>query len=140
FGVQEAQSLLESLEPGAPALVKEALAKVPLPLLTDVLKKLVREEVSIRNLRAILEALVSPLTEGDADALAERCRQALHRSLSHRHAPQGLLYAYLLDPAVETALRDGGPRGHALDPEKIGGVLEGVKRIVSSGRAVVLTA
>jgi len=138
FGVQEAQSLLESFEPGAPALVKEALAKVPLPLLTDVLKKLVREEVSIRNLRAILEALVSPLTEGDADALAERCRQALHRSLSHRHAPNGLLYAYLLDPAVEAVLREGGPKGLALDPEKVSAILEGIKRLASSGGKVVL--
>ncbi|HYV43649.1 MAG TPA: flagellar biosynthesis protein FlhA [Myxococcaceae bacterium] len=138
FGVQEAQSLLESFEPGAPALVKEALAKVPLPLLTDVLRKLVREEVSIRNLRAILEALVSPLTEGDADALAERCRQALHRSLSHRHAPNGLLYAYLLDPAVEAVLREGGPKGLALDPEKVSAILEAVKRLASSGGKVVL--
>ncbi|HEY8207908.1 MAG TPA: flagellar biosynthesis protein FlhA [Myxococcaceae bacterium] len=140
FGVQEAQALLEAFEPGAPALVKEALAKVPLPLLTDVLKKLVREEVSIRNLRAILEALVSPLTEGDAEALAERCRQALHRALSHRHAPNGLLYAYLLDPTVEAALRDGGPKGMALDPEKVSAILEGIKRLTSSGKVVILTA
>jgi type III secretion protein V len=140
FGVQEAQALLESFEPGAPALVKEALSKVPLPLLTDVLKKLVREEVSIRNLRAILEALVSPLTEGDAEALAERCRQALHRSLSHRYAPNGLLYAYLLDPAVEAMLREGGPKGLALDPEKVSAILEAVKKLASSGRVVLLTA
>ena len=140
FGVQEAQSLLELFEPNAPALVKEALAKVPLPLLTDVLKKLVREEVSIRNLRAILEALVSPLTEGDADALADRCRQALHRALSHRHAPHGLLYAYLLDPAVEAALRDGGPRGAALDPEKVSAILEAIQRLGASGKVVILAA
>jgi len=138
FGVQETQSLLESFEPGAPALVKEALAKVPLPLLADVLRKLVREEVSIRNLRAILEALVSPLTEGDADALAERCRQALHRSLSHRYAPHGLLYAYLLDPAVEAVLREGGPKGHALDPEKVSAILDAIKRLAASGGKVVL--
>ena len=140
FGVQEAQSLLEAFEPGAPALVRESLGKVPLPLLTDVLRKLVREEVSIRNLRVILEALVSPLTEGDADALAERCRQALHRALSHRHAPNGLLYAYLLDPAVEAVLRDGGPKGLALDPEKVSAILEAVKRLSGSGKVVILTA
>ncbi|HVE86415.1 MAG TPA: flagellar biosynthesis protein FlhA [Myxococcales bacterium] len=140
FGVQELQALLESFEPVAPALVKEALAKVPLPLLADVLRKLVREEVSIRNLRAILEALVSPLTEGDADALAEKCRQALHRALSHRHAPNGLLYAYLLDPAVEAVLREGGPKGLALDPEKVSAILESIRRLCASGKVVLLTA
>src|SRR6185436_21027759 len=106
----------------------------------EVLKKLVREEVSIRNMRAILEALVSPSTEGDADALADRCRQALHRSLTHRYAPSGMLYAHLLDPAIEAALRDGGPRGSALDPDKVAAILEGLKRVASGGRAVVLAA
>jgi type III secretion protein V len=140
FGIQELQALLDALEPTAPALVKEVLAKVPLPLLTEVLRKLVEEEVSIRNLRVILEALVSPATEGDAAALAERCRQALHRSLTHRVAPGGLLYAYLLDPSVEAALREGGPRGLALDPEKVTAILEAVKRVATGGRVVVLTA
>src|SRR5207237_7570143 len=76
LGVQEVQASLEQLERRYPALVKEALAKVPIALLTDVLKRLLHEEVSIRNLRAILEALVSPATEGDAAALAEKARVA----------------------------------------------------------------
>jgi type III secretion protein V len=140
LGVQEIQALLEGLEPQAPMLVKEALQKVPLPLLTDVLRKLVQEQVSIRNIRVLLEALVSPVTEGDAAALAERCRQALHRYLSHKFAPSGPLYAYLVDPEVEEALRGAGPRGPAPSPERITEILEGVRRIASSGKAVLLTA
>jgi type III secretion protein V len=140
LGIQEVQVLLEAFEPQAPALVKEALGKVPLPLLTDVLRKLVAEEVSIRNLRAILEALVLPTTEGDASALAERCRQALHRYLSHKYAPAGSLYAYLVDPAVEEALREGGPQGTALDPEEVSRILEGLRRLGGVGRTVLLAA
>jgi type III secretion protein V len=140
LGVQEVQGLLEGLEPQAPALVKEALQKVPLPLLTEVLRKLVQEQVSIRNIRALLEALVSPATEGDAAALAERCRQALHRYLSHKYAPSGPLYAYLVDPGVEESLRSGGPRGALPEPERVAAILEGVRRIAHGGQAVLLTA
>ncbi len=137
LGVQEVQILLEGLEQQAPALVKEALSKVPMPLLTDVLRKLIQEEVSVRNIRAILEALVAPTTEGDASALAERCRQALHRYLSHKYAPSGPLYAYLADPEVEQTIReaDGG-----IDPDRVGAILESVRRVASSGRAVVLAS
>ncbi|MBX5484816.1 MAG: type III secretion system export apparatus subunit SctV [Myxococcaceae bacterium] len=137
LGVQEVQALLDGLEPQAPTLVKEALNKVPMPLLTDVLRKLVQEEVSVRNIRGILEALVSPTTEGDATALAEKCRQALHRYLSHKYAPTGPLYAYLADPEVEEVIRDGEK---GMDPERVGSVLEGVRRIAGTGTAVVLTS
>jgi type III secretion protein V len=140
LGIQEVQGLLEGLEAQSPVLVKEALQKVPLPLLTDVLRKLIQEQVSIRDLRAILEALVSPTTEGDATSLAERCRQALHRYLSHKYAPSGPLYAYLVDPEVEEGLRGAGPRGASPDPEWVAGVLEGLRRIATGGRAVLLTA
>ncbi|XXF76494.1 flagellar biosynthesis protein FlhA [Myxococcaceae bacterium GXIMD 01537] len=140
LGIQEVQGLLEGLEAQSPVLVKEALQKVPLPLLTDVLRKLVQEQVSIRDLRAILDALVSPTTEGDAAALAERCRQSLHRYLSHKYAPSGPLFAYLVDPEVEETLRGSGPRGSAPDPEWVAGVLEGLRRIATGGRAVLLTA
>ncbi|QRN99859.1 type III secretion system export apparatus subunit SctV [Archangium violaceum] len=140
LGIQEVQGLLDGLEAQAPTLVKEALQKVPLPLLTEVLRKLVEEQVSIRNMRAILEALVAPTTEGDATALAERCRQALYRYLSHKFAPSGPLFAYLVDPEIEETLRAAGPRGPAPSPERVAEILEGVKRIASGGQTVLLTA
>jgi type III secretion protein V len=140
LGIQEVQGLLDGLEAQAPTLVKEALQKVPLPLLTEVLRKLVEEQVSIRNMRAILEALVAPTTEGDATALAERCRQALYRYLSHKYAPSGPLFAYLVDPDIEETLRAAGPRGAAPAPERVAAILEGVKRVATGGPTVLLTA
>ncbi|WNG19947.1 FHIPEP family type III secretion protein [Cystobacter fuscus] len=140
LGVQEVRGLLDGLEAQAPTLVKEALQKVPLPLLTEVLRKLVDEQVSIRDLRAILEALVAPTTEGDATALAERCRQALSRYLSHKFAPSGPLFAYLVDPEIEETLRSAGARGPAPAPERIAEILEGLKRIAAGGQTVLLTA
>ena len=140
IGVQEVQGLLEAFEPAAPSLVKEALGKVPLPLLTEVFRKLLQEEVSVRNLKAILEALVSPATEGDAQALADRCRQALHRYLSHKYASSGPLFAHLVDPAVEELLRDQSSHGAALDPDRVGQLLEAVGKVAIGGKAVLLTA
>jgi type III secretion protein V len=140
LGVEEVHGLLKGLEEQAPTLVKEALQKVPLPLFTEVLRKLVEEQVSIRNLRVILEALVAPTTEGDAMALAERCRQSLHRYLSHKFAPTGPLYAYLVDPEIEEALRAAGPRGLAPAPERVAAILEGVRLIATGSQTVLLTA
>jgi len=137
LGVQEVQTALAALEQHAPALVKEALQKVPLPLLTDVLKKLLHEQVSIRNMRAILDALVAPSTEGDATALSECCRAALARQLSHQYASAGPLFAWLVDPNVEETLRAGG---QALDPADAGAILEGVKRVARQGKAVLLSS
>jgi type III secretion protein V len=117
--------------------VKEVLSRIPPPLLADVLKRLVQEQVSIRNIRTILETLVHPSTQGDAGALAERCRQALHRYLSHKYAPAGPLYAWLADPDVERSVREDGA---GMDPDRVGAILEGVRRIAANGRAVVLAS
>ncbi len=137
LGVQEVSASLATLEAQSPALVKEALQKVPLPLMTDVLKKLLHEQVSIRNLRAILDALVSPSTEGDAVQLAEKCRAALSRQISHQFAQNGPLFAWLVDPAVEETLRQGGA---ALDPTDAGAIIEGVKRVARQGKGVLLSS
>jgi type III secretion protein V len=138
LGLQETQALLEGLEREAPALVRALLDKVPLPLLADVLRRLLQERVSIRNLRGVLEALLEPTADGDGATLAERCRQALARWLAQRHAPGGALYAYLVDPRLEESLRASG--GQALDPEAVGTLLAAVGRLAEGGRLVLLTA
>jgi len=137
LGVQEVQAALTAVENSHAALVKEALLKVPLPLMTDVLKKLLTEQVSIRNLKAILDALVSPSTAGDALQLADKCRQALSRQISHQYAPSGSLFAYLVDPGIEETLRTAGA---AIDPRDAGAILEGMKSVARQGRAVLLAS
>jgi type III secretion protein V len=137
LGVQEVQAALTTLEQDSGALVKEALQKVPLPLMTDVLKRLLAEQVSVRNLRAILEALVAPTTEGDAATLAEKCRAALARQISHQHSGNGALFAYLVDPSVEETLRE---QGQGIEPSAAGAILEGVKRIARQGKVVLLAS
>ncbi len=141
LGLQDVQLLLDGLEARTPALVRPALEKVSLPVLTDVLRRLLHEGVSVRNLRGVLETLASPGVEGDAAALAERCRRSLARWISHRHAPSGALFAWLVDPALEETLRtrtvDGAP---ALEPERVQALLEAVGELVQDGRAVLLAS
>ena len=141
LGLQDVQLLLDGLEARTPALVRPALEKVPLPVLADVLRRLLHEGVSVRNLRGVLETLASPGVEGDAAALAERCRRSLARWISHRHAPSGALFAWLVDPALEETLRtrtvDGAP---ALEPERVQALLEAVGELAQDGRAVLLAS
>ena len=144
LGVQEVQSLLDAFEKSHPALVREASAKVAVPVLAEVLRRLADEGVSVRNLRAILEALTEPGAESEPIALAERCRRALRRHLSHRFACEGTLYAHLADPAVEEVLRQAlhcaEPGGFALDPADAVSILDGVRRALAGARDGVILA
>ncbi len=131
-GIQEAQVLLDGLEPAAPALVREAGRQLPPVLLADVLRRLVEEGVSVRPLRTILEALLEAggAARG-APALAEAARRALRRHIGHRCAGAGPLDALLLDPALEGALRDAlAGEALALAPDVAARLLEGLEREV----------
>ncbi len=116
-GVQEVQALLDALEPGAPALVREASRQLPPATLAEVLRRLVEEGVSIRPLRTILEALLEAGSERRPAALAEASRRALRRHIGHRCAGGGPLTALLLDPHAEEAVRSAlAGEALALDP------------------------
>ncbi|MGU3847574.1 FHIPEP family type III secretion protein, partial [Vibrio diabolicus] len=58
IGIQETRYLLEQMEGSYSELVKEAQRIVPLQKMTEILQRLVSEDISIRNLRVILEAMV----------------------------------------------------------------------------------
>jgi type III secretion protein V len=144
LGVQEVQGLLDAFEKSHPALVREATGKIAVPMLAEVLRRLADEGVSIRNLRAILEAVTEPNAETDSLALSERCRRALRRHLSHRYANDGTLYAHLADPMVEDllrqALRSAEPGGFALDPMDAVSILDGVRQALAGARDGIILA
>ncbi|MGF1508822.1 MAG: flagellar biosynthesis protein FlhA [Myxococcota bacterium] len=107
-GLQETSEALTRLERTFPSLVREVVpGVVSLAQLTDVLRKLVEERVSIRDLRSILDALAEAGPDlTDPRILTERARSALSLQLAHACAPRGRLDAVLLDPAVEASIRD----------------------------------
>lgn len=119
-GIQEVQHLLDGLEPTAPALVREVSRLVPPALLAEVLRRLLEEGVSIRPLRAILEAVLQAGGAVQAPAaLAETCRRALRRQLGHSLAAGGTLTVLLLDPAAERDFREAlAGEVLALEPQR----------------------
>jgi len=150
FGLEETQALLDALERTHPALVREVVPKLISPvLLTDVLRRLVEEGISLRNLRDILGALAEwAPQERDPVALTEHVRVALRRAITYKHAGDaGVLAAYLLDPMIEDAIRDGvqkTPAGSylALDPEISRDILAAIGRALGpdgANGAVLLT-
>ncbi|MCA9536832.1 MAG: type III secretion system export apparatus subunit SctV [Myxococcales bacterium] len=149
LGLQEVQSMLEQLERAYPAVVRNVTPKpVSLPLLTEVLRRLVEERVSIRPLREILEALsVHAAAERDPVQLTELVRASLRRQLTHRHAPGGTLAVYTVDGMIEDSVRDAiqrtaGGTYLALPPDQARDIIEAARRTLAplaAGRQVVLT-
>ncbi len=143
-GVQETQSLLEALEPRAPALVREVARQLTPALLAEVLRRLLEEGVSIRPLRTILEALLEAGGGArGAAALAAAARRALRRQLGHRTSGGGPLQALIIDPRAEQLVRESLlGEWPALDPERAALLLDGLERalLVAGGEPVLLAS
>ena len=151
-GIQETQNMLEQLEQAFPALVKEVVPKAVSPFqLTDILRRLVEEEISIRDLRSILQALAEwgPV-ENDTVMLTEYVRAALKRYISHKYTRgQSTLIVYLLDPQIEETVRSSIQHTSsgsylALEPEITQEILAAVRNEIgnlppSAQQPVVLT-
>jgi type III secretion protein V len=151
-GIQEVQGMLDKMEEMFPTLVKEVVPKLLTPYqLTDVLKKLTQEQISIRDLRTILQALAEAgQFEKDTVALTEYVRQALKRYISFKYTRGGsTLAVYLLDPEIEDMVKSSiqhTPSGSylALEPDISTEILSAVRREIGQTAAgaqqpVVLT-
>jgi type III secretion protein V len=107
FGVQEAQKLVDWVGVKFPQLHKELEKTVPLSRFAEVVQKLVAEQVSIRNLKLIVESLVEfGQRERDPAMLTEQIRSALSREICSAYATNGVLSAFMLEVELENAIRD----------------------------------
>lgn len=151
-GIQEVQNMLDQLEQAFPALVKEVVPKaVSVFQLTDILRRLVEEEITIRDLRTILQALAEwGPNETDTVQLTEYVRASLRRYISHKYSGgQSTLVVYLLDPQIEETVRSSIQRTQngsylALEPEITQEILVAVRREIgnlppSAQQPVILT-
>lgn len=147
MGTQEANLLLTRAAIDLPDVVKETLRALPLARVAEILRRLVEEEVAIRNLRDILETLADTAQrEKDVYALTELTRIGLKRQISHRYAPDGHLRAVLLEPALEEMLRNAirhnsGAQQLALDPLEMSRLMTRFRNVVQVFRpAAIVTA
>ena len=137
IGIQEMRAILEFVEKSYPDLAKEVTRLVPLQKLTEIFKRLVQEEVSIKDLRAILEALSEwGQTERDTVLLTEYVRSSLKRYISYKYSQgQSVLPAYLLDPEIEDMVRSSIKQTSsgsylALDPDSVQLVMQAFKSVI----------
>jgi len=123
IGIQETSELLTRAQADLADVVKEVLRALPVQKVTEVLRRLAAETVSIRNLRDILEALAdASQREKDVQALTEMTRIALRRQTHHRLCPDGELRALMLSPELEQLMRQqlhvsGGVTQLAIAPD-----------------------
>jgi flagellar biosynthesis protein FlhA len=109
-GRQELQQLLDALKTTAPKVVEDVIPSLlPVGAVLKVLKNLLREGVSIRDLKTILEALAEAApTQKDPQLLTEHVRTALARSLTKKLVgANGELGLLTLDRQIEETIAAG---------------------------------
>ncbi len=139
IGIQEVRAILEFVEKSFPDLIKEVTRLVPLQKLTEIFRRLVQEQVSIKDLRTILEALSEwAQTEKDTVLLTEYVRSSLKRYISYKYAlGQSVLSVYLLDPEIEDMVRGAIKQTSAgsylaLDPDSVQLILHSMRNTIAA--------
>jgi len=138
-GIQEVKSMIEFVEKSFPDLVKEVTRLIPLQKMTDIFKRLIQEQVSIKDLRTILESLSEwAQTEKDTVLLTEYIRSSLKRYISYKYSQgQSVISVYILDPEIEDMVRGAIKQTSAgsylaLDPDTVQLILQSVRDTVAS--------
>lgn len=151
-GIQETRFLLSAMEGRFPDLVKESTRVLPIQKIAEILQRLVSEDISVRNLRAILESLIEwGQKEKDSVLLTEYVRSTLKRHISYKYSSgQNILPAYLLAPSIEDTVRGAIRQTSAgsylaLDPAVSKRLVENIKKTVgdiggNAQRPVLLTS
>jgi type III secretion protein V len=152
LGLQETRFLLDNMEPRYAEVVKEAQRALPLQRIAEILQRLVQEQISVRNLRTVLQALIEwGQKEKDPVLLAEYVRSSLRRHISYKYSGgQNILAAYLLEPNTEETVRKAirqtsGGSFLALDPAVAKKLVSNVRKQVgdlnrAGSKPVLLTA
>ncbi len=147
LGVQEAVTSLNRIGEDYPEVVKEAVRALPAPRIADVLRRLAAEEVPLRNMRDVLEALTEAAAqERDVPRIADLTRVSIKRYLLERAQRDGQVHALVVAPELETAVRDAvrlvdGEERVALPPEVARRVVETIVAAVEQTQAsVIVTA
>lgn len=139
IGIQEAKTILTQMESRFPDLVKELMRVIPTQKVAEILQRLVSEDVSVRNMRTVLEALIEwGQKEKDSVLLTEYVRTSLKRQISYKFAKdQNVLPAYLFSPNVENLVRNAIRQTSAgsylaLDPQSNKRLVASIKKTVGS--------
>ncbi|MFM0728180.1 type III secretion system export apparatus subunit SctV [Paraburkholderia strydomiana] len=131
LGIQETQWVLDQLGAEYPGLIAEVQKALPLQRIADVLRRLLEENVPIRNARSIMESLVNwGPKEKDMLMLTEYVRGDLSRFIAYRAsggAPtlEAVLFTNELEQHIRQSIKQT-PTGNflALPPDQVRALAE----------------
>ncbi|MBB3193670.1 type III secretion system export apparatus subunit SctV [Roseateles terrae] len=139
MGVQEIQWIVDKATADYPGLVAEVQKILPVQRIAEVMRRLLEEQVPIRNVRSIFESLITwGPKEKDMLLLTEYVRGDLGRYLAFEaSAGKPYVSAILLDAGVEQAIRQcikPTPTGNylAMAPESAAAITEKVMQMAGA--------
>jgi type III secretion protein V len=150
--VDRVAALVERTAVRAPILVREVVPRViSLPVLTEVVRALAREQVPVDDLAGVLEAIAAvPVPQGgftarEAPQLVDQLRGRLRRQITARWAPRGQLAVFTIDSMIEDAVRGAIDRRDgvailALEPAIAADIVAAVRGKVGTGPGVILAS
>lgn len=146
---QHVADLLDAMRIDQPLLANEiGNDRVPMTVLHQVMRTLLAERVSVRDLPRIVDTLSVSIGQiHGVEALADECRAALGAQITAQVAPNQRVATILLVPELEgrliAALREVDGTAHlAIEPELLDAVRESVRGAwerLAGGDPVVLT-
>ena len=123
LGMQEVKKLLDKMTEYQD-LIKEVLRMISLSKLTEILQRLIREDISIRNFKLIVDTILeNAQTEKDLVILTEYIRQAMSKYIVHKFGGgRGIINCVVISEMIEDEIRNGvrfnnGGSYLSLDPE-----------------------
>jgi flagellar biosynthesis protein FlhA len=150
FGRQELVHLMDNFKEAFPKVVSDLIPDIlTLGQVLKVMQNLLREGVSIRDMRTILETLAEHGDRiKDAEALTELVRQALFRTITESiKSEQGDIPLFTLDRGIEESIAENiiqTDQGHqlSLDPKITQSVLaslnERIEEATNMGEKMVV--
>lgn len=108
LGREETKQLIEHVKESYPSLVEELVPQMmSVGDIQKVLQRLLKEQVSIRSLSVIFEALADyGVYTKNPDILTEYVRQALSRQMTHQYAQEGVIHAIRISGGVEKKIAE----------------------------------
>jgi type III secretion protein V len=142
LGMQEVKNMLDKMTEFQD-LIKELLRMLPLNKITEVLQRLIGEDISIRNFKVILDAVLEwAQREKDIVLITEYVRGALGRYIAYKFSNGKLILPCILissdlEDTIRDAIRHTATGSYlAIDPNISLKVIESMKEILEKYKAI----
>lgn len=107
IGIQETKTLLDSMQEYQ-ELIRELLRMAPLNKISEVLQRLVKEDISIRNFKVILDSMLEWMQrEKEITIIVEHIRKSLGRYIAHKFSKgTKLIPCFIMNQDLEDVIRN----------------------------------